>query len=248
MKVKKEISYEVINFTSFIAAILGIPSSILSIIAAVKSLINGDISYFEFIFGLVLIILVIIFLSRFLIYKKKLVCLSATYPTNFRSFMSYCRNCYFEIITKNSNYSSLPKEKKIEDLSEFIVDQTEKLLDNISELFGKITSEDIFACIKLIPSLEVGKPLLIQTLSRSSNTDPDRKVKDGISYPLKGNTDFEHIFNDGHRYFYSKNLEESDARLEKQEGVGYENNSPNYTEKTKRYKSTIVVPLKVDKS
>lgn len=248
MKRKFEIPYELSNGISFLAAILGIPSSILGIVSFIIMLSNGEISVPIFIFFSVIFLLAIICLARFLKCKKLLACLSRTYPESFDSFMSNCRDCYFEIIKRNSLYKNQSQKDKIEDLSAFIENKTEKLLDNICEIFEKVTNEKICACIKLIPSIEEGEPLLIQTLSRSSNTDKDRRIADNEALSLLGNTDFEHIFDKGHRYFYSQNLEKLDRNLVIAEGEGYENNSPNYTDNTKRYNSTIVVPLKVDKS
>lgn len=172
-----------------------------------------------------------------------------TFSNHYLEFLSNFRNVYYELIQEDNEFKKTDSCKyKCKNMSKTMRTSTVKMLDSVCSIFEDITRKKICACIKIISFSNDQEPL-VYTLARSKNTSNDRQENDKNAFRLlRENTDFNVLSYGPDQFFYSRSLKKTDKRLLKKRGVHYCNNSPNYGQEYKYYKSTIVVPIKYQQS
>lgn len=139
---------------------------------------------------------------------------------------------YFKMIKNHNN-----KSMNIEILSDLIKRDCETLLNELCEIFKKITGEDINACIKLITDDCCSTKTFYRSTINENRNYRKRKSRDlDKTVPFAKNTDFDIIVNNNEDYFYVSDLNEY-----KRKNI-YSNSNEDYKE---YYNGTIVVPIKI---
>lgn len=169
-------------------------------------------------------------------------------PQNMHNLLHEVRDVYFEVM---SSYKKNVLSQAT--LTNWYKSELTRILNNLSSTMTTYTSQDICACIKLIPQFNIGEEINLDnatliTFCRSDNSDHRRSSYESSNKPIliKDNSDFFEVVSPlfEKTYFYQGNLK-TYAEGKRRNGEQYKNSNPNWD---KFYNATVVVPIRIERN
>lgn len=200
------------------------------------------------ILGIVVIVLIVLNRHRVAIYDKQLKQYKVGYETINKHYRILTRDFRDKINMLERDYKN--HELTVRLLTEIVTDFMQNTINSLAETFSVMTCEKVCGCIKVIKGFDSFeeieyKDAEVITYVRSGNTVEERKGRE-TGVKISENTDFREIVSDdrltNNSFFYIENLLEYAAAL-KERGKHYDNTTKNWE---KYYRSTIVVPIRID--